>query len=84
MQDIGNNVKKEKIVSEVESKNIKIKDDNIDEIIKQSIANIEIEGFKIDDTTKVKLKELLQGKITYKKYLENIKQKHSLPPYDRS
>lgn len=58
--------------------------DNIDKIINQVVANVEIEGGKIDDKIKVKLKEFLQGKITHDEYINYIKQKHNLPSQDRS
>lgn len=71
------------VIYMVETKNIKTKDNNIDKIIEEAVANIELEGGKIDNDIKAKAKEILQGKITYKEYLEYIKQKHNLPPYDR-
>lgn len=56
---------------------------DIDSAIKNAITSAEVEGAKIDDDIKVKLKEFAQGKITFEQYRDYVLQKHNIQPIDR-
>lgn len=47
----------------------------IDKSIKNAVASIEMEGFHIDEQSKIWCKQLLLNEITMEEYISKVKQK---------
>lgn len=48
---------------------------SIDKSIKNAVASVEMEGFHIDEQSKIWCKQLLLNEITMEEYISKVKQK---------
>lgn len=58
-----------------------MKKQSIDKSIKNAVASVEMEGFHIDEQSKIWCKQLLLKEITMEEYIRRVKQKAGVRVY---
>lgn len=58
-----------------------MKKQSIDKSIKNAVASVEMEGFHIDEQSKIWCRQLLLKEITMEEYIRRVKQKAGVRAY---